>query len=172
MGLIIGFVVGSVLLSVLMYVAIGRVRRSLATNLSVQNATITDLRQELADDKETNRRLRHELHSLSSGAAAQTSADVSDRESNGLESSAIGAIGVSTVNEETAQQLADAQRSLESARSRLADREAKLREYREALQEIRLSLEAQDRLRGIITITEDIPGDLQAEDVPANAQAD
>lgn len=155
MGLILGFVVGSVLLSGLLYLAIGRVRASQADRLAAQEETIVDLRQELAEDKETNRHLRHQLHTLTVGS----------------DGSAIGSVAVGgpalPVDTDTAlterdaarRELAATQRSLESARSRLADREDKLREYREAVKEIRLSLESQDRLRGIITITQDIPAE-------------
>ena len=161
MGLIVGFVVGSVLLSVLMYVAVGRVRQSLAARAQTQDETIADLRQERAEDKETNRRLRHELHSLSSGYPPAPAVAEQPHVSTDVE---LEIDAARAERDDALEQLADAQRSLESARARLADREAKLREYRDALKEIRLSLEAQDGLRGIITITEDVPANVQAAD--------
>ncbi|MDH3301080.1 MAG: hypothetical protein OES24_11295 [Acidimicrobiia bacterium] len=159
MGLIIGFVVGSVLLSGLLYVAIQRVRASQAARLAAQDETIFDLRQELAEDKETNRHLRHQLHSLTGGydGAAFGSVDAAE---------VVHALDLDTAlsqRDAARRELADVQRSLESVRARLADREDKLREYREAVKEIRLSLESQDRLRGLITITQDVPANAQAE---------
>lgn len=158
MGLIVGFVVGTILLSGLLYVAITRVRASLADRLTAQEETIVDLRQELAEDKETNRRLRHQLHSLTGGSDGGAVGSI-------LGDSAPHPVDIdSAISQRDAarQELAETQRSLESVRARLADREDKLREYREAVKEIRLSLESQDRLRGIII----------TQDVPANAQAD
>ncbi len=159
MGLIVGFVVGTILLSGLLYVAITRVRASLVDRLAAQEETIVDLRQELAEDKETNRRLRHQLHSLSGGSdGAAVGSVVAD-----VASYPVDIDSALSQRDAAWQELAETQRSLESVRARLADREDKLREYREAVKEIRLSLESQDRLRGIISIT---------QDVPANAQAD
>lgn len=179
MGLIIGFAVGSVLLSGLLLVAIGRVRAGQANRLAAQEETIVDLRQELADDKETNRRLRHQLHSLAVGADGASFSSIEA-------SAAIHGVDLDTALSErdmARQDLAETLRSLESVRARLADREDKLREYREAVKEIRLSLESQDRLRGILNTqdvpedSEDVPadpGDVPADpgDVPANAQVE
>lgn len=162
MGLIIGFAVGCAVLSVLLYVAIMRVRAAHVDRLAAQDESIADLRRELATDKETNRHLRHQIHSMT------------DRTDGGLigpfesSNSTIGLHGVDNDANMSEQnnlrhQLAETQRSLESVRARLADREAKLREYREAVKEIRLSLESQDQLRDIISITSDLPANAQAE---------
>jgi len=161
MGLIIGFVVGSVMLCVLMYVAIGRVRQAQAAKARFHEETIADLRQERAEDKETNRRLRHELHSVSSGYVATPPVVAEPTMSSDVE---LEIDSARRQRDDALEQLADAQRSLGSARARLADREAKLREYRDALKEIRLSLEAQDSLRDIISISEEIPANIQAAD--------
>lgn len=159
MGLIVGFVVGIALLSGLLYVAVQRVRAMQAERLAAQEDTIVDLRQELAEDKETNRRLRHQLHSLTSGSdGAGIGSGVADGAAQTFD------IETALSQRDAArQELAETQRSLESVRARLADREDKLREYREAVKEIRLSLESQDRLRDIITITQDVPANAQAE---------
>lgn len=159
MGLIVGFAVGSVLLSGLLYVAVKRVRGTQANRLAAQEEAIADLRQELADDKETNRHLRHQIHSLTAGSdgAALGTIDAAG---------AVDAVDISTALSErdaARRDLAETQRTLESVRARLADREDKLREYREAVKEIRLSLESQDRLRGLITITQDVPANAQVE---------
>ncbi len=159
MGLIIGFAVGSFSLSGLLHVAIKRLRASQADRLASQEETIVDLRRELAEDKETNRQLRHQIHSLAAGA---------DGVAIGLieGGTATQGVDIDTAVSEldlARRELAETQRSLESVRARLADREDKLREYREAVKEIRLSLESQDRLRGLIDITQDVPANAQAE---------
>ena len=153
MGLIVGFAVGSLLLSALLYVVITRVRASQADRLAAQDETIADLRQELATDKETNRRLRHQIHALSAGSegTAMPSIDLEEADRAAEIDQALSERDLAR------QELAETQRRLESARTRLTDREAKLREYREAVKEIRLSLESQDRLRGLATITDDVP---------------
>ncbi len=159
MGLIIGFAVGSFSLSGLLYVAIKRLRASQADRLASQEETIVDLRRELAEDKETNRQLRHQIHSLSAGADGVVIGLVEG-------GTATQGVDIDTAVSEldvARRELAETQRSLESVRARLADREDKLREYREAVKEIRLSLESQDRLRGLIDITQDVPANAQAE---------
>ncbi len=164
MGLIIGFVVGSALLSVLLFLAVKRVRAGLADRLAGQTEAIADLRRELAEDKETNRHLRHQIHSLTAGSG---DLGVIDPITEGvmdtvMDTDVAPAGDIDTVLSErdaARQELAQVQRSLESVRARLEDREAKLREYREAVKEIRLSLESQDRLRGIISITQDVPAE-------------
>ncbi len=159
MGLVIGFSVGSVLLTLLLYLALKQVRGEQAGRLNAQEETIADLRQELAEDKETNRHLRHQLHSLSTGASGLSPMN------GGLVE---GEVDINTALEErddARRQLAEAQRSIESIRARLEDdREAKLREYREAVKEIRLSLESQDRLRGLVAVTDEIPINVQPAD--------
>jgi len=154
-GLITGFGVGVVALSVLMLFAVQRARRQSAERLVAQDETIADLRLELAEDKENNRRLRHELHSLSSagaGSASRSSATDVDEKMEAL----------AAERDQARAELADVRMALESTRSRLEDREAKLTEYREAVKEIRLSLEAQDNLRDIIVVTQDVPANAPA----------
>jgi len=153
MGLIIGFVVGSVVLSGLMYVVVDRVRRQQADRLSNQEETISDLRLEMAEDRETNRRLRHQLHALSGGAT------------EGMDGVVDGRFDTETLlteRDQAREDLAELQRAMESVRARLTDREAKLSEYREVVKEIRLSLEAQDRLRGLDSVEQDLPANARA----------
>ncbi len=155
MGLIIGFAVGSVLLSGLLYVAVTRVRAAQADRLAAQDEAIADLRQELADDKETNRHLRHQIHALTVGGDGVPIESLDPHHTaHGVDVDAVLAERDGALRD-----LAETQRTLESIRARLADREDKLREYREAVKEIRLSLESQDRLRGLITITQDVPAE-------------
>jgi len=57
---------------------------------------------------------------------------------------------------------------LSVASRRLADRESKLRQYREALKEIRMSLEAQDRDRGVGAAAGNLI-DTDTDEVPTEA---
>ena len=149
MGLMVGFAVATVLLSVLMALVVRRVRASTATELARQQELVAELRQERAEDKETNRRLRHDLHYART--AQQFTAD------DGYAS--IVGVDPDTAHmerDDALRELAKTQRRLESVQARLADREAKLRDYRDALKEIRVSLEAQDPLNPLVTITDDV----------------
>ncbi len=150
MGLIIGFMVGSTLLSILLYLAVQRAKAGYSDRLADRHETIVDLRSELAEDKETNRRLRHQIHSLTTAG---------DFGADGALNTLSTDVPIDIERDAVRLELAATQRNLESVRARLADREAKLREYREAVKEIRLSLESQDRLRSIITITQDVPAE-------------
>jgi chromosome segregation ATPase len=160
MGLIIGFGVGVVLLSALLVVAVQRTRRQSADRLAAQQATIADLRLELADDKENNRRLRHEVHALSSSISG-SAPPAGPNDFDAVDEKIGLLIGE---RDEARRELAETRMALESTRARLDDREAKLSEYRAAVQEIRLSLEGQDSLRNLVTVTQDVP-----ESTSANA---
>lgn len=163
MGLIVGFAVATILLSVLMAVVVRRVRTSMLAELERQHEIVAELRHERTEDKETNRRLRHELHNAHAGQPL--SAD--DRYAP------MGGLDVDTAymeREDALRTLAETQRRLESVRARLADREAKLRDYRDALKEIRMSLEAQDRLSRLVTITDDVPTAGQGSGVESVAE--
>lgn len=157
MGLIVGFAVAAVTLSGVTALVVRRVRASTAAELERQKEVVSELRRERADDKETNRRLRHELHTTRS---AQPSVD--DRYAPAADLDADTAY---MEREDALRTLAETRRQLESVRARLADREAKLRDYRDALKEIRLSLEAQDRLTRLVTITDDVTPIRSSSDV-------
>lgn len=143
-AMIVGFVVGVAVISVLMGIVVRRVRNRDADRLATLDASVIELREELTADRETNRRLRHQL--------AQADADPLP---------AVGELDaerarVHQERDDALDQLRMTQEDLAHVTTRLAEREAKLREYRSALQEIRLSLEASDRVRfGVVT--EDVP---------------
>lgn len=151
-GLVIGFAVGVVLLSVLMYVAVRRARQQSAQRLIAQEETIIDLRQELAEDKENNRRLRHQLHSATAAPGPAHGDDFAHFE--GIEDKLAL---VSSERDDALLKLSEARMTLESTKSRLADREAKLAEYRAAVKQIRMSLESQENVGDIISVTQDVP---------------
>lgn len=147
-GLIVGFAIGAGMLSVLMVVMVRRVRSSNSAELATQRELVTELRQERSEDKETNRRLRHELHTARS---LQYEADERYAPEREMDSDT-----AYLEREDALRRLADTQRRLDSISARLADREKKLHQYRDALKEIRLSLEAQDPMNRLATITEDV----------------
>jgi chromosome segregation ATPase len=137
---VVGFLVGAlgclVLLAVLSWSSIRRLRRRQADEVASLEAALIELRQELAEDKETNRRLRHELAVKTPGNLLETAA-TAEMERNGAISE----------RDQALEQLGLVERDLAAARARLAKQESKLRRYREGLQEIRMSLEAQGRER-------------------------
>lgn len=126
------------------------------------DTTVLELRQEAAEDKETNRRLRHELAVKTPGHLLETATTAEmDRDSAISE------------RDQAIEQLDLVQRDLAGAKTRLGHQDAKLRQYREALQEIRLSLEAQGRGRAGLAsasmldtgeLTGHDPNELRAED--------
>lgn len=137
-GLIIGATAGVMLAIGFSMLRTRQLGRRHAVDLADREDTILELRQEAAEDKETNRRLRHELavktpgHLLETATAAEIQRD-----------------GALSERDQALEQLDLVQRDLAAARTRLTAQDAKLGRYREALQEIRLSLEAQGRDRGL-----------------------
>lgn len=135
-GAIIGVALTVVLGYVIGLVRVRDLRRALADDLADRDAAILELRRELAEDKETNRRLRHELAVRTPGNLLETAA-TAEMERNGALSE----------RDQVIEQLELVERDLTAARARVTRQDAKLRRYREALQEIRISLEAQGRDR-------------------------
>lgn len=162
LGLVVGGVVSLVIAGIGASVYVRRLTAQHDDVVLDLNAAVLELRQDAAEDKETNRRLRHELavktpsHLLETTAAAEMERD-----------------GAVSERDQAIEQLDLVQRDLAGAKTRLADQEAKLRQYREALQEIRLSLEAQGRSRAGLTstsmldtgeLTGHTPGEITAQD--------
>lgn len=169
-GLIIGFVAGLVLMAFITFLVGRRARSRHVEEIQRYDDSIVDLRQERAEDKETNRRLRHELAARSPDRLIETAATAELDRDNAL-----------SERDQALDQLQLVQHDLTVATNRLADREAKLRQYREALHEIRVSLEAQDRTRTVEQAeligsrTDDVPADLSEglqADVPADVPSD
>ena len=154
-GVVIGAAAASAVVGLLWILASRRTSEQHRREMARYDESIIDLRQERVEDKETNRRLRHELVANTPERLVETANRAEmDRDSALAE------------RDQAIEQLDLVQRDLASAKGRIADREAKLRQYREALQEIRLSLEAQGRSASaapaqalIDTNTEDIPQD-------------
>lgn len=136
LGLIIGSVLALVIVGIGTWSYVRRLGRSHQEQITALDTSVLELRQEAAEDKETNRRLRHELavstpsHLLETATSAEMERD-----------------GAISERDQAIEQLDLVQRDLSNAKTRLADQDAKLRQYREALQEIRMSLEAQGRSR-------------------------
>lgn len=158
-GVVIGVVVTLLLVSIGLVSYLRGLRRTHAEDRAAAEAAMLELRQELAEDKETNRRLRHELAVKTPGNLLETAA-TAEMERNGALSE----------RDQALEQLGLVERDLRVARTRLTKQEAKLRRYREALQEIRLSLEAQGRDRssvgraGSMLDTAEINGDNDLDD--------
>lgn len=133
-GLMVGFVAAVALMGLVGLLWNRRLKDAHTEEVRRYDASIVDLRQERAEDKETNRRLRHELISQSPDRLMETA--------NAAELERATAV---SERDQAIEQLQLVERDLTLANGRLADREAKLRQYREALKEIRMSLEAQDR---------------------------
>ena len=136
LGLVVGFFAAVIVMSFVLFTVSRRLKLQHANETAQHQESLIDLRQERSVDKETNRQLRHDLLAQGSDRLLETTkraeferdAAVSERD-NAL------------------QQLHVVQQDFTAASSKLVDRESKLRQYREALQEIRMSLEAQDRER-------------------------
>lgn len=136
LGLIVGGVLSLVIAGIGSWFYVRRLTRDHGEQVTALDTSVLELRQEAAEDKETNRRLRHELAVSTPGHLLET-ATSAEMERDGAISERDQAI----------EQLDLVQRDLANATTRLADQDAKLRQYREALQEIRMSLEAQGRSR-------------------------
>ncbi len=145
-SLVLGFVVGIAAMSILLAVVLRKNRQAHDYEMESTRTDLIDLREELSVDKETNRHLRHQLAQAAPGYLASNAAEAGhDRDAAVSE------------RDQMLDQLRLAQEDLQHVRDRLADRESKLREYREALKEIRLSLEASGVQSRLGTITGDVP---------------
>jgi len=136
MGLLIGFVLGAVAAFVLTRIRSRKSESGYREQLERLDSSIIDLRHERTADKETNRWLRHELAANTPESLAASTELAQQERDQALHE-----------RDRAADQLRLVQADLEQASSRLTDRESKLVEYREALKEIRISLEAQDQGR-------------------------
>ncbi len=166
-ALLIGFAIGAIVFSVLMLVVVRNVRKGLADDMAAKDRALDESRREAAEDRETNRRLRHEIHQLQHGYSdnlAQPSAQ--DLSHGGLvgQSSAdqswkpASPVLATVAPDVDAQvEIAALKDDLEDASLQIAAGEAKLKRYREALTEIRESLEARDPLASLVHITEEVP---------------
>lgn len=132
-GGLLGFVLGAVLVAFISTIVRRRLKASHEAEAAEYRGSLIELREERSSDKETNRKLRHELAANTPEGLAATAA-----EARVARDSAV------VDRDQAVQQLELAKADLEQASTRLADRESKLREYREALQEIRISLESKD----------------------------
>ncbi len=139
-GLLFGFVAAIVLMAPAAFVVVRRFTAGHRDEMEQYEASIIDLRQERAEDKETNRRLRHELVSQSPDRLMEA-ANAAELERDSAVSERDQAI----------EQLHLVHEDLAAVNRRLADREARIRHYRQELKEIRESLEAQDRGRAVPT---------------------
>lgn len=157
----IGFLIGSVALSILMAFTITRIQRTSSTQLEASQATIQGLRSELAEDKENNRMLRYQLSQVQSGRGPTPESETSGREPDGSLNETIETL--TAQRDEANRVLAETAEELDLVSEKLADRERKLRDYREALKEIRLSLESSDlSLISAATGEEQTPSDISA----------
>lgn len=132
MSLIVGFVVGVVLTVIVLTLVVRRIRSRHKAEVARYDESLVELRRERAEDKETNRRLRHELVAHSPQQLVQSASDAESHRDAAF-----------SERDQALEQLHLVQADLTNANGKLADRENKLREYREALREIRESLEAQ-----------------------------
>lgn len=156
LGLIIGFAAGLIVMGLVTFLYSRRLAVRHHDELQRYDESIVDLRQERAEDKETNRRLRHELVSRSPDRLVETATSAELERDSAL-----------SERDQALEQLHLVQGDLSVATGRLADRENKLRQYREALKEIRMSLEAQDRVRSVQAADGLI--DTDTGEVPASA---
>lgn len=180
-ALLVGFAVGAFVFSLLMLAVVRNVRNSISDDLADKDSAIDELRKEAAADRETNRRLRHEMHGLRTGrAVADLAGGPADTAQQGMAEVSVdepiiditdaetAEVPVVEVDEQpaTAEQAAEISRlqdELVAAKHQIAERDEKLRTYREALTEIRLSLESRDPLNNLVQITEEVPPSPQAD---------
>ncbi len=156
-GVIIGAIGALLIAALVATLQFKRAARRQRDDLADREAAILELRQEGAEDKETNRRLRHELAVKTPGHLLQA-ASTAEMERDGAVSERNQAI----------EQLDLVQRDLATAKTRLTEQDAKLRQYREALQEIRLSLEAQGRGRTLAPASAAVLDEGDLVEPPAN----
>lgn len=137
-GLLIGAVLAAVVIGAIGAAGLRRLQERHRSERAALDDAVLELRQERAEDKETNRRLRHELvaHTpdrlIETAMAAELERDAAISERN-----------------QAIEQLHLVHQDLKLANGKLADSETKLRKYREALKEIRMSLEAQGWTRSL-----------------------
>lgn len=146
-GLVVGLLAAVLLMGLVQAFLLRRLAARYENRVRRYDQSIVDLRQERAEDKETNRKLRRDLIANSPQRLVE-SVRLAEQERD----SAI------TERDQAVEQLDLVQRDLTLASGRLNDREAKLREYGKALKEIRLSLESQDHAGTInATVTDEVP---------------
>lgn len=162
LGLIVGAVIALVIAGIGCWLYLRRLVADHALLVADLDTTVLELRQEAAEDKETNRRLRHELAVKTPGHLLETATSAEMERDSAI-----------TERDQAIEQLELVHRDLAASKTRLGHQEAKLRQYREALQEIRLSLEAQGRDRGGLSsatildtaeLTGHAPAELNADD--------
>ncbi len=133
-GLLLGFIAAIVLMAPIAVIVARRVVADHRQEIEHHEASVVDLRHERAEDKETNRRLRHELVSQSPDRLLEAA--------NAAELERDSAVGE---RDQALEQLHLVHEDLGTTNRRLADREARIRHYRQELKEIRELLEAQGR---------------------------
>lgn len=135
LGGLLGFAVGAVLVAAIFFALNRKAKAFHEAETAEFRGSLVELKEERATDKETNRKLRHELAANTPEGLAATAAEARVDRDNAV-----------VDRDQAVEQLELAKTDLEQASARLADRESKLREYREALQEIRMSLESKDNM--------------------------
>lgn len=150
-GLVIGAIAGFIVALLLGALLLRRARTRHADEMAEFDQSIIDLRQERAEDKETNRRLRYEL-------ATQTPEHLREV----AQTAELERDSAVSERDQALEQLGLVQNALTDANERVNDRENKLMEYRAQLRDIRLSLEEQDRFRRAV-VTGDIPATAEAD---------
>ena len=137
-GLLMGVVIAAVVVGAACALAVRGLRARHRSERDELDDALLELRHERAEDKETNRRLRHQL-----------AANTPDRLIETATTAELERDGAIRERNQAIDQLHLVQQDLKLANGKLADREAKLRKYREALKEIRMSLEAQGWTRNL-----------------------
>ena len=132
-GGLIGFVVALVVMALVWFLGTKRAREKHQSEIARLDESIRELRHERAEDKETNRRLRHEMASRTPDRLIESAVHAEQERDAAINE-----------RDHAIEQLELVRGDLGQANRRLADRENKLRDYRQALKEIRLSLEAQE----------------------------
>ncbi len=157
-GAIFGFVVAALLLGMVQIAVARRLAARYEGRLRRYDESILDLRQERTEDKETNRKLRRDLIANRPERLIE-SVTMAERERD----SAI------SERDQAIEQLDLVQRDLSLADGQIKDRETKLREYHRALHEIRVSLESQDSVLGVVTA--DVSADAVGRSHPRDLSA-
>jgi septal ring factor EnvC (AmiA/AmiB activator) len=131
----IGFVVGFALLSALIPVINRRSRARLGASIEEYERVIAELHLEQAEDRETNRRLRHELAVSAPDHLAEIRGEL----------------------EQANATVAMLQAKLDQVAAQLVERDRALREARLAIQEIRVQLEGGGGRDGEDSGSDDLP---------------
>ncbi len=175
-ALLTGFAIGAVVFSVLMLAVVRNVRKGLADDMAAKERALDEIRREASEDRETNRRLRHEIHqmqhgqyalaSVGSGPSGATVGEGYDDYPGSAPSEPSwpspsdgddGADQSAGDHADALIQIDSLEAELKDANLRIAASESKLKRYRETLTEIRESLEARDPLANLVHITEEVP---------------